>query len=211
MLPAQLLTIAAKCVIRPGLLKNSKTYGGADMLELQPAVRETGVDTTGNASTPYFVKQSAYAGAGFKAYIVDYDEGKLNYQVLGNEANLCFTTTINGCTFSLGQPAGDGTLIVSHTNMKSDKMDKDDLPARGGDDQSTFQGKVARQFHGSGTMVDPSVYWAGGDRSGGNKINITVFGVNDGGWKFYYQRWTFKGGVNTLLGLVAVGTSNVVF
>lgn len=214
MTPTALLALAAKDVIRPGLLKNTKTYGRAEMLALVKVPGESGQAPNGSASEVFYIKQAGETDAGFAAYVCDYAEGQINYQVLSTEAKFCFTTTINGCTFSLGMPGGDSTLIVSHTNMKSDKMDKQDLATRGTASQTDFQGQVATGFHGHGTMVDPTVYWAGGDRDGGGlKINITVFGVNDSGWKFYYQRWTRDSAtkVNKLLDLTAFTTSSQAF
>jgi hypothetical protein len=213
MTPSELLAIAAKDVIRPGMLKNTKTYGRAERLALVKVPDETGSTPNGKKSKVYYIKQAGSDGEGFLAYVCDYNEGEINYQVLSNEAKFCFTTTINGCTFSLGIPAADGTLIVSHTNMKSTKMDKADLGVRGSASQADFQAQVATQFHGRGTMVDPTVYWAAGDHVAGKKVNVTVFGVNDGGWKFYYQRWTRDGGskVNTLLDLNAFSTSSKAF
>lgn len=213
MTPSALLAIAAKDVIRPGMLKNTKTYGRAETLALVKVPGETGEGPGGGPAEVYYIKQAGSAPGGFPAYVCDYNEGELNYQVLASEAKFCFTTTINGCTFSLGMPGGDGTLIVSHTNMKSEKMDPQDRVTRGTASQADFQGQVATQFHGHGTLVDPTVYWAGGDMSGGKKINITVFGVNDGGWKFYYQRWTRDGmsKVNKLLDLNPFTTSSKSF
>lgn len=212
--PSAFLALAAKDVIRPGLLKNTKTYGRAEMLALVKVPNESGEKPDGTASDVFYIKQAGDAPNPFMGYICDYKEGEINYQVLSTEAKFCFTTTINGCTFSLGMPGGDGTLIVSHTNMKSDKMDPQDLVTRGGTSQTDFQGQVATDFHGHGTLVDPTVYWAGGDRTGGGlKINITVFGVNDGGWKFYFQRWTRDSNtrVNKLLDLTPFTTSSQAF
>ena len=203
MLPSELLAIAAKSVIRPGLLKNTKIYGRPELLALVKA-DESGLTPQGNNSDVFYVKQAGPSDDGFLSYVCDYKEGEINYQVLAKEAQFCFTTTVNGCTFSLGMPAPDGTLIVSHTNMKSEKMDDADRAARGTASQSDFQAQVAAQFHGEGAMIDPTVYWGeGGNNVGGNKINVTVFGVNDSGWKFYYQRWTRESGsrVNSLLDL----------
>lgn len=213
MTPSALLAIAAKDVIRPGMLKNTKTYGRAESLALVKVPNETGVGPDGKASNVYYIKQAGPSDDGFMAYICDYGEGQINYQVLGTEAAYCFTTTINGCTFSLGIPSSDGTLVVSHTNMKSDKMDPTDRITRGGASQTEFQGAVAQEFHGGGLMVDPTVYWSSGDYVEGKKINITVFGINDKGWKFYYQRWTRDGNskVNTLLDLTPFATSSKAF
>jgi hypothetical protein len=213
MSPSELLGIAAKSVIRPGLLKNTKTYGRAEELALVPVPGETGQAPDGSPSPVYYIKQAKDGDEAFLAYICDYKEGETNYQVLGKEAPYCFTTTINGCTFSLGMPALDGTLIVSHTNMKSDKMDPEDRVTRGGTSQTDFQAEIATRFHGTGLMVDPTVYWSGGDYVGGRKINITVFGINDGGWKFYYQRWTrdSMSRVNALIDLNAFSTSSRTF
>ncbi len=213
MTPSELLGIAATNVIRPGMLKNTKTYGRPEKLGLVAVAGETGQAPNGQASQVYYIKQVTDGGEGFLSYICDYGEGQINYQVLSSEAKFCFTTTINGCTFSLGMPGPDGTMIVSHTNMIDRKMDPGDRVARGTTSQTDFQAQVANQFHGTGTMVDPTIYWSGGDLDGGRKINITVFGVYDSGWKFYYQRWTRDGGskVNTLIDLTPFATSSKAF
>ena len=211
--PSQLLAIAAKDVIRPGMLKNTTHYGLPESLILSPVPNETGLAPDGKASNVVYVKQAGQGGQPFKAYVCDYKEGELNYQVLGTDAPFCFTTTINGCTFSVGIPAPDGTVIVSHTNMKSDKMDPADLLTRGTQTQGQFQGAVATAFHGHGVVVDPTVYWNGGDLADGKKINVTVFGIFDRGWKFYFQRWTRDGTtkINKLLDLNSFDTSSVTF
>lgn len=213
MTPSELLALAAKSVIRPGLLKNTTHYGRAESLALTPVPNETGQAPDGKSSPVYYIKQAGSADAAFKAYVCDYKEGELNYQVLAKEAPFCFTTTINGCTFSVGIGAPDGSLMVSHTNMKSDKMDPTDLVTRGAQSQAQFQGAVATEFHGHGTLVDPTVYWSGGDLAEGRKINITVFGVYDLGWKFHYQRWTRDSTtrVNKLIDLNSFATNSVTF
>jgi hypothetical protein len=213
MTPAALLTLAARDVMRPGPLKNSTTYGRAQMLSLAKVPGETGLQPDGTPSDAYFVRHAGEGEKGFLAYICDYEPGKLSYQVLSTEAKFCFTTTINGCTFTLGMPSGDGTLIVSHTNMRTTAMDKRDVETRGKTATVTFQGMVAADFHRHGTMLDSTIYWAAGDSVDGRGINVTVFGINDGGWKFYFQRWTFNSltRVNKLLDLNAFATSSKTF
>lgn len=213
MKPAQLLALAAKSVIRPGLLKNTRHYGRAESLVLTAVPNETGQAPDGKSSPVYYIKQAGQEGGAFNAYICDYKEGELNYQVLGTEAPFCFTTTINGCTFSVGVPAPDGALMVSHTNMKLSEMDPTDAVTRGAMPQTNFQGAVATEFHGHGVLVDPTVYWTGGDRIDGNKINVTVFGIFDRGWKFFYQRWTRDGvtRINKLIDLNSFAKNSVTF
>jgi hypothetical protein len=211
MTPDQLLDLAAKAVIRPGLLKNTKIYGRPEQLFLWKS-SESGKKGDVDCDV-YFIRQAKDGEVGFPAYVCDYERGTLHYQVLSTEAALCFTTTINGCTFSLGTPASDGTLIVSHGNLAGDAMDKTDLGKMNDLDQTGRQKQVAREFHGGGgAFVDPSIYWSGGTTMNGGKINVTVFGVRkDTGWEFYFQRFYVKSSINYYVDLSDFKTQSVTF
>ncbi len=55
---------------------------------------------------------------GFLSYICASKTGEINYQgAFGPEREFCFTTTMNGCTFGIGSPTSDGSVLVSHANM----------------------------------------------------------------------------------------------
>lgn len=193
MTPDAFIDIAKSHVIKPSFLKNSSRYGRPEQLILQPAVHEKGI-RDGKACNVYNIRQGT-GGEAFSSYVCDYGEGQLNYQVLSSEADFCFTITINGCTFSLGTAASDGTLIVSHTNTKGRTFNAQDKKTFGYDDtsethsgrgwQASTQQAIAKSFHGSGSYIDGTVYYANGD------VNVMVFGVRVASkWAFYYQ--TFR-------------------
>lgn len=203
MTPKEFLAIAKTAVILPGNLENSSRYGRPERLGLIPTT-----DKGSRKSKPcdvYRIQQSAGLDA-FPAYVCDYGEGQLNYQVLSSEADFCFTTTINGCTFAVGAAARDGTVIVSHTNAKPGKLDEEDKQSLGWDPKlkATLEGrnwqidvqkKLAKQFHGKGRFLDSHTYYKKGE------VNVTLFGLRQNEkWKFYYQSfrrasgcWEFTG------------------
>jgi hypothetical protein len=92
-------------------------------------------------------------------------------------------------------------------------MDPTDREALRDLGQTERQKVIANAFHGgSGQFIDPSVYWGGGDRIDGGKVNVTVFGVRtDTGWQFYFQRFYVKSSVNYYVDLSDFRTQSVTF
>ena len=127
------------------------------------------------------------------AYICDYKKGEINYQVLGREAKFCFTTTMNGCTFGIGSPTSDGSVLVSHANMATPLVPTVETKASGAGlvptgDQAERQLAVARA-------------WAKLSDTRHEHANVTLVGgrSSTGTWKCFYQRWAMAGSGNVTL------------
>ena len=138
---------------------------------------------------------------GFASYVCDYGRNEINYQVLGKEADFCFTITINGCTFGVGSPTEDGSVLVSHGNLAELQGTSQDPEG----DQAARQLAVGHQLHGDGaTYLTPDMYRDG-------KANVTMFGMRVGSaWKFYYQRYAAAGGGTfKLLSLEELTTNSI--
>lgn len=201
MTTAEVRTLMDIAVVKTGNLQNAAVAGRPETLFLVKDKHfkgklggvECDVYAVFNLSNlPLGVTPEGY----FNAYIVDYLAGEVHQTVLGREADLCFTVTINGCTFSLGAPAPDGTLIVSHTNMKNTGSGTQDLlTATGGVAvpdvlkpmvQENVQARIAKQLHGSGVMLGPSQYY-----NPTRTNHLTVFGMRGGAWSFHYLSYRY--------------------
>lgn len=184
MTPEELLSIMRHNVVKTGLLKNTKVYGRPERLSLTE-------DTVFKAKHHLFsckvynVRQAKEDESSFRSYVCDYGRNEINYQVLGTEADFCFTITMNGCTFGIGSPTGDGSVLVSHGNMA--ELEGTDEDPTG--DQFERQLKVGQQFHGHGTtFLTPEMYRR-------KHANVTMVGMRiKGKWKFFYQRYIAVGG-----------------
>lgn len=219
-----LQTLMGNAVVNTGMLRNAVVSGRPETLFLvkekhakgKNGINDCDVYSLKNMASPVATDDPA---ASLFSYIVDYAVGETCMQVLGSEADFCFTVTINGCTFALGMPASDGTLVVSHTNMKkvSGKSSTTDFAAITGSVdvpseltsmvQENVQAKVVTGLHGSGRLLGPTQYY------NGNRNNrLTVFGLRGhAGWTFYYQSYTVQSGVYYLEGVQTFSTQSVTF
>lgn len=212
MTTAALRTLMDIAVVKAGFLNNAVVAGEPETLFL---VKDKNVKgkRLGVACDVYNIKNMASPVAtadpdeSLFSYIVDYAPGETNHQILGTGADFCFTVTINGCTFALGTPAEDGTILVSHTNMKKTGSGKTDIAsASGGIDysgphaavlQEIVQTQVAKQMHGTGTLIGPSQYY-----NPAKTNNLTVFGMRGAaGWTFHYQSYRYQAGFFHLEGV----------
>lgn len=199
MTPSELLNLMESSIIKTGSLGNTKVYGRPELLALTPETFFKGVDRNDKSIPIYNLKQTSNRMAGFESYICDYDANDIRYQVLHDEADFCFTITMNGCTFGLGSANEDGSIMVSHGNKVSVK---DDLGKSLGDQY----GQVAGSLHGQDAMyITPEMYRTG------EKANLTTFGVRiHGKWNFFYQSYKLVsggGGKMQLLGLFPFKTN----
>ncbi|WP_334188240.1 hypothetical protein [Noviherbaspirillum sp.] len=185
MTPQKLLALMENSIIKTGLLKNTSVYGRPEKLTLTEEKFFKGVDAKGKSIPIYNLKQATGSGDEFLSYICDYKRGELHYQILGREANFCFTITMNGCTFGVGAAASDGTVMVTHGNQ-ADVKDGADVPSG---DMFAKQRTLATQFHGPDVMLlEPSQYRPT------NKENISTFGIwMNGAWNFFYQSYQVVG------------------
>lgn len=194
-----LLTLVSTSIVKTGLLPSTKVYGRPERLQFKEDVTAKG--TCKDIPCKVYNVTTATAGAdSFLSYICDYKTGEINYQVLGPEANFCFTTTMNGCTFGIGSPTSDGSVLVSHANMAVPRVPTAETKALGPGlvppgDQAERQLVVARALHGPGaSYLTPDVYRH-------DHANVTLVGgrTSTGAWKFYYQRWVLAGSPNIRL------------
>ena len=204
--PGDLETLMSIAVIKAGFLQNAVVAGDPETLFLVRDKHAKGkIGGVGGADCDVYnivnmthrMADSDPTGSIF-SYIVDYLPGETNFHILGSKADFCFTVTINGCTFALGAPAADGTLMVSHTNMKksgSARADRETVlggvdypPELGGAVQENLQARIVREMYGAGTMLGPSQYY-----NPAKNNNLTVFGIRDaGGWTFRYQSYKYE-------------------
>lgn len=224
MTTTDLRTLMDIAVVKAGLLKNAAVPGQPETLFLVKDKYSKG-SIGGVECDVYDIKNMAgpveveEPDESLYSYIVDYAVGETNFQVLADEADFCFTVTINGCTFARGIPAVDGTLIVSHTNMNRarDSSAVVDVGAvTGGVDyepavapmvQENVQSRIAQQMHGTGTMLGPSQYY-----NPTRSNNLTVFGIRGvAGWTFFYQSYRRASGVYHLEGVHDFAASSIAF
>ncbi len=124
-------------------------------------------------------KLSAVKVDSFTAYVCNYRTGKTINQVLGKSADFMFTMTMDGCSFGIGIPGKDGTVMVSHSNAKGHGSDEENHLAQQKQLIEVFDKNPFTQ------MLEPSNY-----RKGGDGTSITTFGMRENGeWKFYFQKW----------------------
>lgn len=180
MTPDDLLQLMNNALVKTGTLRNATRFGRPESLELVPETFFKGVDTARKEIKVYNLKQTTQKGAGFLSYVCDYKRGELHYQVLDREADFCFTVTMNGCSFGVGAPNADGSVLVSHGNMAFVK-DAPDVPSGSSAER---QEALAEALHGPNlAILDPRNYRR-------EQESITTFGVRiKDDWKFFYQSY----------------------
>jgi hypothetical protein len=195
MTPSELLNLMESSIIKTGLLKNTKVYGRAEMLELTLDSYWKGVDSNDKPVPVYNLKQAVNPMNGFKSYICDYDANDIRYQVLHNEADFCFTITMNGCTFGIGSANEDGSIMVTHGNMGSSGLGNEYTQAVNG------------LLGSNSTYLTPEMYVRTSVTEA--KKNLTTFGIRiHGTWNFFYQKYeVIGGGQMKLLGLFPLKTN----
>jgi hypothetical protein len=57
-------------------------------------------------------------GGSFPAYWCHYKPDSTHYVAASVNADFLFTPRMNGCSFAVGIPAGDGTVVVAHSNVR---------------------------------------------------------------------------------------------
>ena len=186
--PETLLSYLENNILLSGFLKNSQANSMPEHIEFEPST--TTVAKKGNSSVDAFKLRNSTQSTtskALKAYICDYTAGGIEYCRLGSAANFCFTITMNGCTFGVGQTASDGTVIVTHANKGGKTIDQQ---------QQTFTTHGTKDV----SMMEPALY-----RRAGRNMNATTFGIRvNGKWKFYFQSYSVSSGVYTLVGVFPV-------
>ena len=133
-----------------------------------------------------FDLRSNGAGAhnGVPAYICNYTANQYHSVDIGNAADFCFTTNLNGCTFGIG-PVVNNTRRVTHSNHGGNTLlQRADIQAANG---------VGPNLAGV-TLLEPAQYRRLG---GGGALQATVFGIRSGmNWRFYFESYTAINGTS---------------
>jgi len=120
----------------------------------------------------------------FDAFFCPYENDRTHFVTLSNEASFMFTPTMDGCSFGIGSPSNNGTVIVGHSNaqrfetetstrqmVKTQRRELKDGLAK----PSIFRKK--RKF------FEPKSYRI--DRVTRQKVAATLYGIRTGNkWKF---------------------------
>lgn len=188
--PSHMLAYMSNNLILTDNLTNSKYADTPEYLELIPAARYPGSNIfwsgtkDGSPVDVYSLVASdkTNKSEALLSYICDYKKNKIRYATLSDGAKFCFTIVMNGCTFGIGTPSPEGTVIVSHCNR-----------AKAQEKQYEEQESRVLQGHGADkvmTMLNPGVYRTA------SQMSATTFGIRkSSGWKFYFQSWRPDHGV----------------
>ncbi|MEK9765894.1 MAG: hypothetical protein VW274_05385 [Thalassolituus sp.] len=198
MTPEMMRKLLSTTLLMSGTLRNPTVYGRPVKVSFAPTFY-TAEDIHGNPIKVMSMRIDPN-NKGFDAYICPYIKGHALSVVLGPDADYCLTTTMNGCTFSVGSQTSDGTCIVTHGNK---------LETGFGD---TYQDKVSSSLHWGDQIVgyEPQFLAPGDyqDTTQPGRTNLTTVGIKNsrGQWEFFYQRYktNWGGGGGKLLFL---GTS----
>lgn len=177
--PASILAFMKNNIIATGLLPNSQENSEPEYLVLSKTTTKVtqGGTELGNV---YYLKGSTETSTGnaIKSYVCDYEKNNTKFVMLGKKAKFCFTITMNGCTFGIGAPSSDGSVIVSHSNRASDR------------NQAETQREITLGGHKNRAvaMLEPSMYRIA------PRMTCTTFGIRSGRtWKFYFQSYMPSG------------------
>ena len=179
--PESLLIFLENNIIASGLLANSKVKNQPEHLILQKSATQGEIN--GQPADVYYIKNSGESSSrkALKSYICDYTKGNVEYCTLGRDAGFCFTITMNGCTFGIGQPADDGTVLVSHANTGGETVAQ----------RSQTIGIHSEHNSVLRSVLEPALYRRMADR-----LTASTFGIKTGGgWKFYFQLYRPESGV----------------
>ena len=147
----------------------------------------------------------------FPAYICRWQGDSVCTKTLGHDADVMFTGNMNGCTFGVGMPAGDGSVRVGHANAARQAEGTADNPDFTTQRQAQYNALASR---GAGaSIVDPNAYRANvtysGKGSNDFEIVAVTVGIRIGGkWEFYYQHQRF-GGTQNNYSYEKIGTTKI--
>ncbi len=177
--------ILAQHVVRTSFL-GARTFTGATDLFLF-TTDFTATHPNGAPCNVYQLKPEGPGAKAFptpiKSYILNYKENSIQRLYLGADANLCFTVTMNSCTFGIGAPSAKGVL-VTHANSRTTMLGQSTAL-----NQEQRQAQMVNVVHGPGaTMVAPGAYHRD-DYGNGIKQHMTTVGVRFmGAWQFHLHK-----------------------
>ncbi|MCA9213314.1 MAG: hypothetical protein KDB27_09635 [Planctomycetales bacterium] len=183
--PASILDYLKTNVIASGKLQNSKVKNTPEHIVFEHTEYPSG-QVDGSAADVHYLKNSdeTSPAKSVKAFICDYTKNDVESCILDHrKAKFCFTITMNGCTFGVGIPGEDGTLMVTHANTGGLTTEQR---------QQTFDTHETSNV----ALMEPALY-----RHMADKLTATTFGFWSGSeWKFYFQLYQPSGGVFKAIG-----------
>jgi hypothetical protein len=143
-------------------------------------------ETWWNKPTRVYQVVSAAEGTAdaFLAYVCPYVGNFTCFKMLGAQADVMFTSDMDGCTFGIGIPNRDGAVLVAHTNAQDkatgDQFNPNYAPQRAAQRTNLARGKVG------GRMLEPDNYRDGAPI--GKEFKAVTIGLRIGGkWEFWFQ------------------------
>ncbi len=121
----------------------------------------------------------------FMGYWCPYDMNRTSFTTLSGSADYMFTATMDGCSFGIGTPAGDGTVLVSHSNSAQDDTATSHKPMIAA--QKT---NLRNLLGGKSKLFQPGDYRSRGFFNKKADVSAMTFGVRAGkSWRFYSHRF----------------------
>lgn len=134
-------------------------------------------------------------GAVFQAYWCPYDQNHTFSCQLGLDAPYMFTATMDGCSFGVGNQAGDGSCHVAHSNEAGFGASREAQFGMSGARQFQRGEQANRLTHRLGQgidIIDPTHYMADLDQE--LVLKSTTFGIRAGNqWQFFTQKYWING------------------
>ena len=121
----------------------------------------------------------------FSAYWCPYETDKVRWIALADQADFMFTAKMDGCSFGIGIPAADGTVVVAHANTTSGVQDAigNHLREKGDAQQKQLESAMTKAHTELFDFLAPTSYRP-------FSANSTIFGIRDGTtgtWTFYFS------------------------
>lgn len=170
----------------------------------------TGITPDGKNCNVFSITKGSKSGESFKSYWCPYSDDKVHSITLGSESNLMLTAKMDGCSFGVGIPSSDGSVMVAHSNFSTsevlDKIQSEMMESAFSKDQDAIakmkfleakksstrqagQHAMLESSDGVGSLsseLSPALY---------RTLRVTTFGIRDklGKWSFYFQGYTQNG------------------
>ncbi len=126
----------------------------------------------------------------FDAFFCPYANDTTNFTTLTATARYMFTPTMDGCSFGIGSPSGNGTVIVGHSNAQRNQTATSTRPmeiTQKAELKATLlpQYKAKRSpFKKKYKIFEPRKYRI--DSVTQQRISATLYGIRNGNkWKFH--------------------------
>lgn len=183
-------------LVTAGNLANVISPPGTAYARFTPDNHAVAVNASG-VPIDIFKVRSDGAGAheGLLSHICNYTANTHHSVLLTNGPNFCFTITLNGCTFGIGAPDGQGRRVVTHANSGGNTVNQ----------RGMVQGAHGANNNMDGVrLLEPSLYRRVNPTA---NMQATVFGIRTGlNWNFYFQSYEVAG-VNAALPMSTAGLS----